>query len=97
MGADLTAVATAIANNISAVVRLAAIDIGGLSALGSNGVLLGGPDALTAAAVICGSDICERGHDICGLGMSKGKAQHRVWHANCLMVPAWSGSSGWSA
>ena len=59
MGADLTLVSAAIANNISAAVRLAAIDIGGLSAQGTNGVILGGPDALAAAAIICGLDISE--------------------------------------
>ena len=46
-------------NNISTSVHLAAVNIGSLTAAGTNATILGGADALTTSAVICGIDVRE--------------------------------------
>ena len=56
-GADPDIVAVQMSNNISTSVHLAAVNIGSLTAAGTNTTILGGADALTTSAVICGIDV----------------------------------------
>ena len=58
-GADIDDVAVQMSNNISSAVHMAAVNIGSLTTAGTNASILGGADALTTSAMICGIDVRE--------------------------------------